>query len=215
MPKFRAWTIKFGGSLAGTPALGACLDGLAEAAWPCVLVPGGGVFSRAVRDAQSGWGFDDRVAHRMAILAMAQYGLVLASRASALTCVELETLENTPVEGPVVWMPRLIDVETMDRAGIPNTWSVSADSLAAWLGRRLGSPGLILVKSCAPEQLQEAPMAAAHTLGLPEVFGKPGRLFAIPKPLLPQLAAAGVVDAAFPALGTYADAPAVYIYCLR
>ena len=215
MPKFQAWIIKFGGSLAGTPALDACLRGLAAAAWPSVLVPGGGVLSRAVRDAQSAWAFDDVVAHRMAILAMTQYGLVLASRAPGLTCVDLRTLENTPAKRPVVWLPRLIDVEAMDRAGIPNAWSVSADSIALWLGQHLASPGLLLVKSCTPEQLLGAPAVDADTLGLPEVFAASGRLFAVPKPLLPQLAANGVVDAALPVLSARAHAPAIYVYCLK
>lgn len=215
MPKSPAWIIKFGGSLAGTPALGACLQGLAAAAWPCVMVPGGGVFSRAVRDAQPAWAFDDVAAHRMAILAMAQYGLALASMTPGLACADLQTLENIPAEGPAVWLPRLVDIDVMDRAGIPNDWSVSADSLALWLGQHLGSPALLLIKSCPPELLRGASMVAADTLGLPAALCAPERLFAISKSLLPQLVATGVVDTAFPALARREASPALYIYCPR
>ena len=215
MPKSRAWIIKFGGSLAGTPAFGACLSGLAAAGWPCVMVPGGGVFSRAVRDAQSAMVFDDIAAHRMAILAMTQYGLAMASMAPGLARGDLQALEKTPATGPVVWLPSLLDVDAMDRAGIPNDWSVSSDSLALWLGQHLGSPALILIKSCSPTLLPQASVVAADRLGLPDVLCKPGRLFAIPKPLLSQLAETGVVDTALPVLAMREASPAVYVYCLR
>ena len=214
MPKSRAWIIKLGGSLAGSPALGACLRGLAASAWPCVVVPGGGVFARTVRDAQANWAFDDAVAHRMAILAMAQFGLVLAATVPGLKTAELPTLAQAPAGEPVIWLPRLTDVDDMDRVGIPNDWSVSSDSLALWLGQRLESPGLVLIKSCSPELLAEAPMASSDSLGLPDIFSEPGRLFAIPTPLAQMLANKGVVDSAFPRLAMRSASPALFVYCV-
>ncbi|NIR60629.1 MAG: hypothetical protein GWO02_14520, partial [Gammaproteobacteria bacterium] len=73
------WVVKVGGSLARCASLGRWIDVLAtEGAGRVVLVPGGGVFADAVREAQARWGFNDVTAHRMAVLAMEQTGLMLA-----------------------------------------------------------------------------------------------------------------------------------------
>ncbi len=74
--------VKLGGSLLGAATLRAALDACAAAR--ALVVPGGGPFADAVRRVQSGFGFDDRAAHGMAILAMEQTALALASLCPAL-----------------------------------------------------------------------------------------------------------------------------------
>ncbi len=64
--------VKLGGSLLADPErLRARLRRLASGAdGPCLIVPGGGPFADAVRTAQGALGFDDRLAHRLALDAM-------------------------------------------------------------------------------------------------------------------------------------------------
>src|SRR5215467_4429680 len=71
--------VKLGGSLIASPHLQAWLAALAASRGAAVIVAGGGPFADAVRAAQEQHPFDDRAAHRMAILAMEQYALMLAA----------------------------------------------------------------------------------------------------------------------------------------
>src|SRR5882757_2855389 len=72
--------LKLGGSLASSGGLTACLAALGTLRGEIVVVPGGGFFADAVRAAQPRFGFSDRAAHHMAILAMEQYALLLVDR---------------------------------------------------------------------------------------------------------------------------------------
>ena len=161
------WVVKLGGSLAAGKALPAWLHRLAELA-PIVVVPGGGGFADQVREQQRRWRFDDRTAHRMALLAMDQYGLMLCGLQPGLqACAGLPALRASLDRGRVaVWLPAAMLAEAPE---IEASWDVTSDSLAGWLCSRLDGAGLVLVKS--------APIAPAATLA--------------------ELGAAGVVDAAF------------------
>jgi aspartokinase-like uncharacterized kinase len=140
------WVIKLGGSLCGSDRLPAWLEVLVEAR--AVVVPGGGPFADQVRAAQSRWPFDDRTAHTMAILAMAQYGLMLSGICPRLRAVSGFDGLKAAVEagGSAVWLP---DLTQLPESEIPPSWDVTSDSLAAWLAGRLGARRLLLVKSAA------------------------------------------------------------------
>lgn len=87
--------LKLGGSLASSGGLAACLGALAALRGEIVVVPGGGVFADAVRAAQPRFGFSDRAAHHMAILAMEQYALMLADRLPRLKpCASLDGMRT-------------------------------------------------------------------------------------------------------------------------
>lgn len=76
------YIIKIGGSLYHRPELKRVLAhaaGLVKAPHSAVIVPGGGPFADQVRRAQQRWPFADKTAHDMALLAMRQYGLMLAA----------------------------------------------------------------------------------------------------------------------------------------
>jgi aspartokinase-like uncharacterized kinase len=161
--------LKLGGSLANSGGLTACLAVLAAPRGDVVVVPGGGVFADAVREAQPRFGFSDRAAHRMALLAMEQYALMLVDRLPRLRpCRTLEEMRQAVQAGrPAIWLPTTM---ALADPTIPQSWDVTADSLAAWLARRLGAERLVLVKSVAA-----------------------------PRPLdIDALAASGLVDTAFP-----------------
>jgi aspartokinase-like uncharacterized kinase len=138
------WVVKLGGSLHDAPSLlRAWLCLLATAPGPSrIVVPGGGPFADAVRRLQPRLGFDDLAAHRMAILAMQQYGLHLAAIEPRLALAE--TKAALRAAAAAIWLPwRLAGREP----AIPASWEVTADSLAAWLAERLGAEALVLVKS--------------------------------------------------------------------
>lgn len=111
------------------------------------LVPGGGPFADAVRASQQVWDFPDRSAHRMALLGMRQFGLMLCGMEPKLhEASGAAAVKKTLQEGGVpVWLPEEAE---LDAAGVPASWDITSDSLAAWLAGELGAAELLLVKSC-------------------------------------------------------------------
>lgn len=137
--------VKLGGSLAGSDHLAGWLDALAACGGRAAIVPGGGVFADAVRSAQPRLGFDDAAAHAMALLAMEQYGLALASlrpgfRMAASPAAIRRTLREKRVP---IWAPAAM---VLGAADVPASWDVTSDSLAAWLAGHIGARRLLLVK---------------------------------------------------------------------
>lgn len=113
-----------------------------------MIVPGGGMYADRVRSTQRKSGFDDRSAHRLALLAMVQYGHVLLSLqpdlCPAVTREDIRTAwqsERTPV-----WLPLAL---FNDESEIPANWDWSSDSISLWLALKLHAD-LCLVKSVAP-----------------------------------------------------------------
>lgn len=163
------WVVKLGGSLHADPALQNWLAMLLrDGGGKVVIVPGGGPFADQVRVAQRRWGFNDKTAHHMALLAMEQFGLQLMGMNSALVgASSLSDIQRHIAESRVViWMPSETVLSAPDIAA---NWNVTSDSLAAWLTKKLDAARLVLVKSCAIP-------AGARLVGL---------------------AASGIVDAAF------------------
>src|SRR5260221_6528865 len=143
--------VKLGGSLAFAAALTDWLAALASGRGRAVLVPGGGPFADQVREAQRRRPFDDATAHRMALLAMEQYGLLLCGLHPALrpakSRAEIAWLRR---QGLVpVWLPSAM---ALGQPEIEESWDVTSDSLAAWLAGALGLRQLVLVKSAPPPE---------------------------------------------------------------
>ena len=137
--------VKLGGSFAFSQVLIDWIGALASCAGSVVIVPGGGPFADAVRRAQVRMGFDDRAAHEMSLLAMEQYGRALVSFNDLLS--PAETIEIIirclAARGVPVWMPmRMVSAA----ADIAPSWTVTSDSLAAWLCSQIGADRLFLVK---------------------------------------------------------------------
>lgn len=166
----RGLVLKLGGSFAGSAHLRPWLAAAAEAAGEVILVPGGGPFADAVREAQPGMGYGDATAHAMALLAMDQMALALADIEPRLrpasTLAEIAALAAGG-QAPV-WQASLLALAAGD---IEASWSVTSDSLAIWLAGRLGVPRLLLVKHAPARE------RSAH-----------------------DLARAGIVDEAMPAM---------------
>jgi len=136
MTPSRVAIVKLGGSLASSPGLRAWLDVCASVgAGRMVIVPGGGPFADAVRALQPQQGFDDASAHRMALLAMEQFGRMLIGMHPRLVAADSASAIGYALarsEVPV-WMPSAMALACAD---IPASWNVTSDSLAAWLASR-------------------------------------------------------------------------------
>ena len=142
----RPIVVKIGGSLAENDRIGGALDIIARASRRIVVVPGGGVFADAVRDAQNDYQFSDETAHRMAILAMHQTALLLMDLQPRLSGVDtLAAMRTVWRRGLIpVWLPLKM---CEDDREIPADWSITSDGLAARLAERLRGSSVVLVKS--------------------------------------------------------------------
>jgi 5-(aminomethyl)-3-furanmethanol phosphate kinase len=158
------WVFKLGGSLSDTNSLKIWLRMLAErGAGKAVIVPGGGAFADTVRAQQSQLRFDDRSAHRMALLAMAQYGYALCALEPRLSAARnVDAVRGALARQQIpVWLPFDL-LET--RADVEESWRMSSDSLAAWLAQQIDARHLVLVKNIAIER--GAQMAALAVAGV-------------------------------------------------
>ena len=139
------WVVKLGGSLMKSGQLQewlACLRAYHQR--QIIVVPGGGIFADQIRTAQKKWQFGDVPAHKMAILAMEQYGLLLSGLlAEALVVKSEKDLANTQLRNIKIWLPAQM---LLDNDDIQASWDVSSDSLALWLARQLKATHLVLVK---------------------------------------------------------------------
>jgi aspartokinase-like uncharacterized kinase len=137
--------VKLGGSFAYSDYLQDWIEALAASPGRVVIVPGGGPFADAVRLAQRQMRFDDKAAHHMAVLAMEQYGRALASFNSSLSLANSpDAIQRDLREKRVpVWMPSAMVLAATD---IAQSWSITSDSLAAWLAGKIGAGRLWIVK---------------------------------------------------------------------
>ncbi|MGD0533468.1 MAG: hypothetical protein ABSA62_14710 [Methyloceanibacter sp.] len=168
----RPIVVKLGGSVVRSPELQVWLDAIASSPRPTVVVPGGGALADEVRTCQRELGLDDGAAHRMALLAMDQLAWAVAGLRAGLEVGDTEAaLWRSLEHGRVaVWAPYTL---VANRRDIPQSWTVTSDSLALWLGRRLDAERCYVIKSI---HRQRAEISAV------------------------ELARDGVVDAAFPAM---------------
>lgn len=140
--------IKLGGSLSRTDTLVNCLNAVEKnyQGRAVVIVPGGGAFADQVRMAQQHWQFDDATAHQMAILAMQQMALMFKGLKPNFAIIHSVAAIQYPLDRQktAIWSPDIIE---LDNAGIPASWDISSDSLAAWLAKTVSATELVLVKA--------------------------------------------------------------------
>jgi 5-(aminomethyl)-3-furanmethanol phosphate kinase len=145
IPTRRLTVLKLGGSHALGPHLRNWLAHVRSAPAEIVLVPGGGPFADAVRLTQRHMGFDDRVAHNLALVAMEQYGQALCGLEPRLSLAHsLQEVQDTFGRGQVpVWAPVRM---ARSASELPASWDFSSDSLAAWFAGLISAAHLVLVK---------------------------------------------------------------------
>jgi 5-(aminomethyl)-3-furanmethanol phosphate kinase len=141
--------VKVGGGLArdaGDGALRALCRtiGDAGARHPLLVVPGGAAFADAVREHDSRFALQAATAHRMAILAMDQFGWLLSDLIpGAVRCTDLVAGRNAAARGAP---PVLLPAALLARDPLPASWTVTSDSIAAWVAGAAHATRLVLVK---------------------------------------------------------------------
>lgn len=158
------WVVKLGGSLLGSPELPHWLETLVKISdGKVVIVPGGGLFADAVRESQQLSAVSDAVAHHLALLAMDQFGLLLAGMNENLVTAssELEIAERGWQHKAIVWLPSKM---VMADDNVPKNWHVTSDSLSAWLASKIGAQQLVLVKSKSLTLYSKPSFVALQTL---------------------------------------------------
>ena len=139
--------IKIGGGLLRDHGLEslrrACAEATEIAASRRVLVvPGGGPFADAVRAVDEQVGLDDATAHALALHAMDQLGVLLRP---LLPAAELLADLVTPRSlGLLEVAPAFAG-----RPGVPESWTVTSDSLAVLAAGAIGAEQVVLLKPVA------------------------------------------------------------------
>jgi len=90
-----------------------------------IVVPGGGEFADTVREIDREFELDERIAHKLAILAMQQTGMLIGEffRGEIFDCAAL-----------------------LDDEGLKASWDVTSDSIAAYVAKGMGAKRLVLLK---------------------------------------------------------------------
>lgn len=156
--------LKIGGSLLDSETLTTWLKLVAQFGdGQVIIVPGGAVFADAVREAQQATNISDAVAHRLALLAMDQYGLLMQGLVPELVTAssELEMAECGWQHRGIIWLPSKM---ALADETIPQNWEVTSDSLSAWLASQLKAEHLILVKSKALDEYKKMPTISVSQL---------------------------------------------------
>ena len=107
------------------------------------IVPGGGKFADAIRKLEETYSLSDMVAHKMAILAMDQYGLFLSditpdSNVSYL----LEEIINIMNGKLPIFLPSQL---LLREDWLEKSWDVTSDTIAAYIAGKVNAQKLVLV----------------------------------------------------------------------
>ena len=114
-----------------------------------IIVPGGGPFAEQVRKAQQIHGFNNIIAHHMAILAMSQFGILLSGLLPS--CQPFSIPTQHPIPAPLsIWLP---DKQLLEQPDLVQNWDITSDSLALWLAQKYQAKKLTLIKCNPPEHV--------------------------------------------------------------
>jgi hypothetical protein len=126
-----------------------------------VVVPGGGEFADTVRNLDLRFHLSPQVSHRMAILGMDQYGLLLADLLPSSSLIDkLECVKEILDSGKLpIFFPfaSLFRDETLE-----NSWDVTSDAITAFVAGQLHNSKAILltdvdgIYNCDPKKFPEA-----------------------------------------------------------
>jgi aspartokinase-like uncharacterized kinase len=141
--------VKVGGGLqreAGDGALRTLCRaiGNAGARHPLLVVPGGAAFADTVREQDRHFSLRAATAHRMAILAIDQFGWLLSDLiAGAVPYADLAAARGAAAGAAT---PILLPAALLAGDPLPASWAVTSDSIAAWVAGAEHAARLVLVK---------------------------------------------------------------------
>ena len=135
--------VKVGGGLgsgAGDDALRALCATLGELGerHQLLVVPGGAWFADAVREADRRFALPAATSHHMAVLGMEQFGWLLSE---LIPGAVRSGQARASAGATTVLLPAALALD-----GLPASWQVTSDSIAAWVAGRAGAGRLVLVK---------------------------------------------------------------------
>ena len=140
--------LKLGGSLMHSKELVVWLENIFSRTRDniIIVVPGGGEFAEKIRETQRQLNFNNKIAHKIALLAMCQYGYFLTG-----INADIKILKNTNIlrldkniSGSFLWLP---DDLLENISEITENWDFSSDSISLWLATYLTADKLVIVKS--------------------------------------------------------------------
>ncbi|MEM2211654.1 MAG: hypothetical protein QW372_02810 [Nitrososphaerales archaeon] len=135
--------IKIGGSLMKFPnELKNLMKGLVNLANDVLIVPGGGAFADVVRDVDHVFNLSNELTHRMAILGMDQYGLLLHGLIEDKSKVVYDLIINSNGLLTILLPSQLM----LKEKELEHSWRVTSDSIAAYIAHLINVNRLILVK---------------------------------------------------------------------
>ena len=137
--------IKLGGSLIekGRDIIQSLRDYVEEKdrALTIILIPGGGPFAEVVRNLSGDIHIpiSEEAAHWMAVFAMHQYGIFLASGEIKIPLVE--SVDEIDKAGPIcILLPyKILKADDC----LPHTWDVTSDTIAAFVANKIGEKTFI------------------------------------------------------------------------
>lgn len=159
-----ATVVKIGGSLTSHPQkLRTLCKRLSEASkvHKVIVVPGGGEFADAVRNLDKRFNLSRNVSHRMAILGMDQYGLMLSDLMPNSHVVnKLEDAQSVLNLGKLsIFLPSTF---MFSNDPLENSWDVTSDSIAVYVAGQLQISKAVLltdvngIYTCDPKKFPEA-----------------------------------------------------------
>lgn len=153
------WIIKIGGSLLRANTLKKTLAIISQCKHrKIIIVPGGSIFAEHIRTTQQKWKFNNKAAHKMALLAMEQYAHLMQSYAPQLQPTNtFNGIKRTIQEQKIpLWLPSKMINQAND---IPCNWQITSDSLALWLAKRIHAKHTILIKSLEKQDMNARQLA--------------------------------------------------------
>ena len=163
--------VKVGGSLAVYPEkLRSLCVKLSEVSEKhrIIMLPGGGEFADTVRNLDNRFNLSSAVSHRMAILAMDQYGFLLS-----------DLLPNSPVADTFENVQKSLDLGKLpvflpshlllSEDPLENSWGVTSDSIAVYIAGQLHAVKVVLltdvngVYTCDPKKFSDAKLISKLT----------------------------------------------------
>jgi aspartokinase-like uncharacterized kinase len=139
--------LKVGGSLSQGQGLATLCHqiGWLGAQYRLLVVPGGGEFADVVRDHYRRYHLNETTAHRMALLAMDQYGCLLGDLVpSGALVIDLLSARKVAESGQVaILLPASLLIQADP---LPHSWQVTSDAIAAWVAGLVNASRLILLK---------------------------------------------------------------------
>jgi aspartokinase-like uncharacterized kinase len=141
-----ASVVKVGGSLAVYPEnLRALCIKLCEASrkHKIIVVPGGGEFADVVRCLDKRFSLSCVVTHRMAILGIDQYGLLLSDLIpNSITVNSLREIKYLDSRRLPIFLPSNL---MFSQDPLENSWNATSDSIAVYIANRLQAHKVLLV----------------------------------------------------------------------